>query len=117
MYIVELAVLAMLVMRWLLAFARGEKVALYCSDVQGAFDSVPAERLLQKLVRAGVPDGLVSICHGIDHEPLLSTLRWQTQTVPCNQYGKHNRKKDPEVHESHSGFAPTEGGEVSQPSA
>jgi len=38
-----------LVLRCLLAFARGCRVGLYCSDVSGAFDKVPSERLLRKV--------------------------------------------------------------------
>ena len=38
-----------LVLTWLLCFAQGNRVGLYCSDVSGAFDKVPTERLLQKL--------------------------------------------------------------------
>ena len=35
-------------MSWLSAFGAGQRVALYCSDVAGAFDRVSAERLLAK---------------------------------------------------------------------
>ena len=38
-----------LVLTWLLSFAREGRVGLYCSDIPGAFDKVPADRLLQKL--------------------------------------------------------------------
>ena len=43
--------LALNVLDWLWRFHCGRKVALYCSDVSGAFDRVHAERLLQKLQR------------------------------------------------------------------
>ena len=41
--------LAYLTMSWLLALNRRKEVAVYCSDVSGAFDRVRAERLLEKL--------------------------------------------------------------------
>ena len=41
--------LALLVLQWTQAIAFGFKVAVYCSDVSGAFDRVPAERLIAKL--------------------------------------------------------------------
>ena len=41
--------LAYLTMSWLLALNCCKKVAVYCSDVSGAFDRVRAERLLEKL--------------------------------------------------------------------
>ena len=37
------------VLTWLLCFAQGNEVGLYCSDVSGAFNKIPAKRLLQKL--------------------------------------------------------------------
>ena len=37
-----------LVLTWILCFAQGCRVGIYCSDVSGAFDKVPAKRLLQK---------------------------------------------------------------------
>ena len=37
-----------------LAISRGFRVGLYCSDVAGAFDRVPSERLLSKLRAKGV---------------------------------------------------------------
>ena len=41
--------LALSMFTWLLALERGQLVALYCSDVSGAFDRVCAERLVRKL--------------------------------------------------------------------
>ncbi len=41
--------LALLVMTWVWALAHGRKVAVYCSDVSGAFDRVRLERLVKKL--------------------------------------------------------------------
>ena len=41
--------LALSIFTWLFALERGQLVALYCSDVSGAFDRVCAERLVRKL--------------------------------------------------------------------
>ena len=42
------------VLQWVWWLHLGRKVGLYCSDVSGAFDRVPSDRLLEKLQRAGV---------------------------------------------------------------
>ena len=42
------------VIEWLWAFHNDEVIALYCSDVSGAFDRVNADKLLSKLERKGV---------------------------------------------------------------
>ena len=52
---------AILVNNWLLLLARGRKVALFQGDVSGAFDRVPAVRLLRKLRRAGLSDCLLAL--------------------------------------------------------
>ena len=49
-------VLAVNVCSWLLLFEQGEAAALYCSDVQGAFDKVPRERLCKKIAASGLPE-------------------------------------------------------------
>jgi hypothetical protein len=41
--------LAHLALVWLTALSKGRKVAVYCSDVSGAFDKVNADRLVAKL--------------------------------------------------------------------
>ena len=41
--------LAMLTTLWIEALAAGRKVAIYCSDVSGAFDRVKVDRLVAKL--------------------------------------------------------------------
>jgi len=46
--------LLFLTLHWLLAFSDHRRVALFCSDVKGAFDHVPAERLLLKAQLLGV---------------------------------------------------------------
>eukprot|EP00973_Karenia_brevis_P015706 2149274-Karenia_brevis.AAC.1 len=38
-----------LITSWLIAFARGRRIGLYCSDVSGAFDNVSRELLLRKI--------------------------------------------------------------------
>ena len=50
-----------LVISWLLAFARGTKIRLYCSDVSGAFDRVDADLLLTKLQAVGIPMKLLEV--------------------------------------------------------
>ena len=46
--------LAVNVFSWLLKLEEGDIVALYCSDVSGAFDRVRRERLLAKLSASGI---------------------------------------------------------------
>ena len=53
--------LAYLVLSWLAAFREKASVALYMSDVSGAFDHVDAKRLLAKLRARGLPRDLLSI--------------------------------------------------------
>ena len=53
--------LAYLMMSWILALIRRKKVAVYCSDVSGAFDRVRAERLLEKLRCKGVHPAFVDL--------------------------------------------------------
>ena len=43
--------LTYVVLTWLLAFANGMKIALYCADVASAFDRVKTFLLLQKIKR------------------------------------------------------------------
>ena len=47
--------LAQLVLTWISLFANKRKIAVYCSDVSGAFDKVNSRRLLCKLRARGVP--------------------------------------------------------------
>lgn len=42
-------VLAMLLLTWLPALASGKRIAVYCSDVTGAFDRVELKRLVAKM--------------------------------------------------------------------
>ena len=43
------------------AFSSGRKLALYCSDVAGAFDRVDRKRLITKLEAAGFHPSLVKV--------------------------------------------------------
>ncbi len=54
-------VLTINVCSWLLALEKQELVALYCSDVSGAFDRVSKERLGEKLSRQGLNPCLLSL--------------------------------------------------------
>ena len=53
--------LLFMVLSWLVAWNRGQKVAVYCADVAGAFDRVDAARLLEKVRRLGVPERLLRL--------------------------------------------------------
>ena len=48
--------LAQLVLTWICLFWKKRKVAVYCSDVSGAFGKVDSRRLTQKLRARGVPN-------------------------------------------------------------
>ena len=50
-----------LVVSWLLSFMKKCRVALYCSDVSGAFDKVCARRLIKKLSARGMPTDLLAV--------------------------------------------------------
>ena len=52
---------AYLVLAWLAAFKEKASIALYMSDVSGAFDRVSACRLLEKLRAKGMPDDLIKV--------------------------------------------------------
>jgi hypothetical protein len=53
--------LALLSLRWVKALEAGHKVLVYCSDVSGAFDKVPKERLLAKLEAKGIHPKLIKL--------------------------------------------------------
>ena len=53
--------LALSVLSWLLSLERGNMVALYCSDVSGAFDRVCEKRLSDKLDRIGLHPRLLAL--------------------------------------------------------
>ena len=53
--------LAANILQWLSALERGKRVALYCSDVSGAFDRVPKERLIAKLASTGIHPRLLRV--------------------------------------------------------
>ena len=50
-----------MVLSFLLAFNSGQKLALYCADVSGAFDRVDAEKLTAKLEQLGLPQNLLGL--------------------------------------------------------
>jgi hypothetical protein len=54
-------VLALLALRWVVALDKGHKIAVYCSDVSGAFDKVPKERLMSKLAAKGIDSKLLKL--------------------------------------------------------
>jgi hypothetical protein len=66
-------VLAMLVLVWIKALAEGQKIAVYCSDVSGAFDRVRMTRLIAKLRNKGLHHSLVDV--------ISSWLRQRTSQV------------------------------------
>jgi hypothetical protein len=53
--------LALLVLTWVQALGTGRKIAVYCSDVSGAFDKVCLERLVAKLKKKGVHPKIVAV--------------------------------------------------------
>ena len=65
--------LASLVLAWLWALAAGRKVAVYCSDVSGAFDKVSRKRMVQKLTNKQLHPKVVAV--------LASWLRQRNATV------------------------------------
>ena len=46
---------------WIWALGSGKRVAVFCSDVSGAFDRVSAKRLLHKLKTRGVHQSLLKL--------------------------------------------------------
>ena len=52
--------LAFIVFTWVWAIGLGKRVAVYCSDVAGAFDRVNAARLIEKLRSKGVNSRLIA---------------------------------------------------------
>ena len=46
--------LALAVLTWITGFSQGQRFAVYCSDVSGAFDKVQKTRLIQKLQASGI---------------------------------------------------------------
>ena len=67
-------VIAFLVMTWLFAFASNKIVAVYCSDVAGAFDRVHKHRLLGKLRGSGLHPKLVKIFESWLNERLANVV-------------------------------------------
>ncbi len=73
--------LALSLLTWLLALEHGHVVALYCSDVSGAFDRVCAQRLGAKLAKLGL--------HPKIHKLLVSWLEPRiSQVVVGGEFSK-----------------------------
>ena len=53
--------LAQLVLTWISLFGKKRKIAVYCSDVSGAFNKVNSQRLLRKLRARGVPVEILNV--------------------------------------------------------
>ena len=53
--------LALLIIEWIIILNDRGKVAIYCSDVAGAFDRVDSKRLIDKLRKKGVHETLVRL--------------------------------------------------------
>ena len=53
--------LAMLVMTWIASLNKNRKVAIFCSDVKGAFDHVRLNRMTEKLEATGLPRDIVQV--------------------------------------------------------
>jgi hypothetical protein len=53
--------LAILALTWVIALGAGRKIAVYCSDVSGAFDRVRLERLVSKLRVKGIHPQIVAV--------------------------------------------------------
>jgi hypothetical protein len=65
--------LAVLVLKWTQSLALGRKIAVYCSDVAGAFDRVKVERLIEKLKAKKLHPDIVAV--------LSSWLRHRTSHI------------------------------------
>lgn len=53
--------LAILAPTWIIALGTGRKIAVYCSDVSGAFDRVSLQRLVAKLRKKGLHPQLIAV--------------------------------------------------------
>ena len=71
--------IAYLVLVWIPAVAKGSKVAIYCSDVSGAFDRVEEERLLHKLKTKQIDSAILEV--------LVSWLRIRSAKVLVGSRG------------------------------
>jgi hypothetical protein len=54
-------VLALLAAKWVKILDKGRKIAIYCSDVSGAFDRVSTTRLLAKLRAKGIHPDIIKV--------------------------------------------------------
>ena len=53
--------LAINVLQWIWWLHNGHQIALYCSDVSGAFDRVKATKLVEKLQKKGVTGDILNV--------------------------------------------------------
>ena len=53
--------LVQFVLAWISLLSQRRNIAVYCSDVSGAFDKVNPRRLLRKLCASGVPDAILLV--------------------------------------------------------
>jgi len=53
--------LAFAVMVWIIELAKGRKVAVYCSDVSGAFDRVELQRMIKKLEAKKIDPAIIAL--------------------------------------------------------
>ena len=68
--------LAVNVCSWLLSLEDGQLVALYCSDVSGAFDRVRASRLVSKLRCTGLHSQVLALLESwLENRECTTTLR------------------------------------------
>ena len=54
-------VLALLALKWVSILDKGRKIAIYCSDVSGAFDKVSAMRMIAKLQAKGIHPDIIGV--------------------------------------------------------
>ena len=74
--------MAYLVLSWLAAFKEKASVALYMSDVSGAFDRVSASRLLEKLGARGIPEDLYAVIKSWLRKRLAHVIVGGSQSDP-----------------------------------
>ena len=74
--------LALLVLRCVLILDKGRKVAIYCSDVSGAFDKVPAKRLLAKLRAKGIHSDIIGVIGSWLSARRASVVVWGARSKP-----------------------------------
>ena len=74
--------LALNVLHWIFSFNSGSRVALYCSDVAGAFDRVSGPRLIDKLAAKGLHPNLLKLLESWLDERSYSVIVDGTSSAP-----------------------------------